>query len=162
MQKKVLIIVGSHTDLPTLEKKELFKFLKDVGIVVELEVASAHRDPDEVRELATNAQEKGFGVIITAAGMSNALSGVVSSLTTLPVIGIPMGEKAVYPTVGMPPGTCVLTVDVDAGLNAAIGATKILAIDDNALRERMILWLELRNKEKKVAAAEAVKQIINN
>jgi 5-(carboxyamino)imidazole ribonucleotide mutase len=131
---KVMIIMGSESDKPVMEESQ--KYLQYFGIENELVIASAHSAPDKVRELCITAQEKGFGVIIAAAGMAAALPGVVAAYTSLPVLGVPLdgglpgGIDALYSIVQMPAGLPVGTLAVGkAGArNAAILAARILAL----------------------------------
>lgn len=133
--------MGSDSDLPVMEQAE--EVLKEFGIPYELDVMSAHRTPDKVREWVSSARERGLRVIIAGAGMSAHLAGVVAAHTTLPVIGVPLasgalhGVDALYSTVNMPPGVPVATVAVDGGRNAGILAVQILATSDPALAARL-------------------------
>jgi 5-(carboxyamino)imidazole ribonucleotide mutase len=135
------IIMGSDSDLPVMEQAE--EVLKEFGIPYELDVMSAHRTPDKVREWVSSARERGIRVIIAGAGMSAHLAGVVAAHTTLPVIGVPLasgalnGVDALYSTVNMPPGVPVATVAVDGGRNAGILAVQILATSDSGLAARL-------------------------
>lgn len=102
---------------------------------------SAHRTPTEVEQFARNAESRGLKVIIAAAGMAAALPGVIAAMTPLPVIGIPInstleGRDALLSIVQMPPGISVATVGINAALNAAIMATQILALSDQAIAAR--------------------------
>lgn len=103
---------------------------------------SAHRTPAEVEEFAKNARSRGIKVIIAAAGMAAHLPGVIASMTTLPVIGVPIksgmeGLDALLAIVQMPPGIPVATVGVNAALNAAILATQILALGDETVASKV-------------------------
>lgn len=140
---KVLIIMGSESDKPVMQESQ--NYLQFFGIESELVVASAHRNPDKVRELVINAQPQGCGVIIAAAGMAAALPGVVAAYTSLPVLGVPLegglpgGVDALYSIVQMPAGLPVGTLAVGkAGArNAAIMAARILALSDKKIAERV-------------------------
>jgi len=140
---KVLIIMGSESDKPVMQ--ESLNHLAYFNIEGEMIVASAHRNPDKVRDLCINAQKNGFGVIIAAAGMAAALPGVVSAYTSLPVLGVPLegglsgGIDALYSIVQMPAGLPVGTLAVGkAGArNAAILAARILALGNPAIAERV-------------------------
>lgn len=158
---RVLILMGSKSDLPVMEGAE--SVLAEIGIGYETRVLSAHRTPDEAAELAKNAREWGFGVIIAGAGMAAHLAGVMAALSELPVIGVPVGASflgldALLSTVQMPPGVPVATVAVGkAGAkNAAWLAARILALGDDALRERLISAKEAMHK-KVLADDEAVR-----
>ena len=104
---------------------------------------SAHRTPDAAIEFSANAKKNGFGVIIAAAGMAAHLAGAVAANTTLPVIGIPCssanleGLDALLSTVQMPPGVPVATVGINGAANAALLAAQILAVEDEALAQRL-------------------------
>ncbi|MBP5686524.1 MAG: AIR carboxylase family protein, partial [Clostridia bacterium] len=88
MERKVGIIMGSDSDLPVVQKA--IDVLSSYSVPFEVHVLSAHRTPEEVKAFASTAREKGFGVIIAAAGMSAHLAGAVAANTTLPVIGVPI------------------------------------------------------------------------
>ena len=106
------------------------------GIPHELEVRSAHRDPDAVAEYARSARDRGIRVLIAGAGMAAALPGVVAAHTDLPVIGVPLrssksvldGLDALLSIVQMPPGVPVACVSIDGSRNAAVLAARILAV----------------------------------
>ncbi len=139
MTPKVSIIMGSTSDLPILRKAA--DFLEQMEVSFEMNALSAHRTPHEVDEFATSAESRGVRVIIAAAGMAAALPGVIAALTTLPVIGVPIdstlgGRDALLSIVQMPPGIPVATVGINAGLNAAILAVRMLALSDPDLAAR--------------------------
>ena len=127
---EVLIIAGSESDRPIVEKAT--KVLDEAGVAYTFEVASAHRDPDRVAELARGAADSGYRVVIAAAGLAAALPGVVAAHTHLPVIGLPVGAgplrgiDALLAIVQLPPGVPVATVGIDNGQNAAWLALRIL------------------------------------
>ncbi len=141
--KKVGVIMGSDSDLPVVEKA--IDKLKEYGVPYEVHVYSAHRTPAQAGEFSRTAQEKGFGVIIAAAGKAAHLAGSLAANTVLPVIGIPVksstldGLDALLSTVQMPTGIPVATVAMDkAGArNAALLAIQILAVSDEALAEKL-------------------------
>jgi len=139
--KKIGIIMGSDSDLPVVKKAT--DTLKALEIPFEVHVYSAHRTPDQAAEFAITARENGFGAIIAAAGMAAHLAGAVAANTTLPVIGIPCagglmgGLDALLSTVQMPSGIPVATVAVGGGVNAALLAAQILAVEDAALAEKL-------------------------
>lgn len=139
MKPIVSIIMGSTSDLPILRKAAAF--LEQMEVPFEMNALSAHRTPRQVEEFASNASARGIKVIIAAAGMAAALPGVIAALTTVPVIGLPIdstlqGQDALLSIVQMPPGIPVATVGINAGLNSAILAVRILALNDEALAER--------------------------
>lgn len=141
MSKKAAVIMGSDSDFPVLEP--CIRRLKALGIEVEVHVMSAHRTPAAAGEFALGAREKGFGVIIAAAGKAAHLAGVLAAHTTLPVIGIPVksstldGLDALLATVQMPSGIPVATVAIDGGENAAILAAQMLALSDETLAGKL-------------------------
>ncbi len=128
------IVMGSKTDLPIMEKASAQ--LEDLGIPHTVDVMSAHRNPEQVREFISGADEAGYRVIIAGAGRAAHLPGVVAAHTPLPVIGVPClsdhlgGADALYSIVQMPPGVPVATVGIDNARNAAILAAQILAVGD--------------------------------
>lgn len=133
MKPIVSIIMGSTSDLLILEK--VAKMLDEMEIPFEMNALSAHRTPAEVEQFAHGAEARGIKVIIAAAGMAAHLPGVIAAMTTLPVIGLPInstleGMDSLLAIVQMPPGIPVATVGINAGLNAAILATQILALTD--------------------------------
>ena len=139
--KKVGIIMGSDSDLPVVQKAA--DVLSDFGVPYEIHIYSAHRTPVEAREFSTTAKEKGFGVIIAAAGMAAHLAGAMAAGTTLPVIGIPIkseqlgGLDALLSTVQMPSGIPVATVAIDGAKNAAVLAVEILALSEEELSAKL-------------------------
>jgi 5-(carboxyamino)imidazole ribonucleotide mutase len=141
LSPSVGILVGSKSDLPVLEK--CTARLEDLGIDYELEVRSAHRNPEGVAEYVASAPERGIKVFICAAGMAAHLAGAVAARTNLPVIGIPIaagtlgGFDALLATVQMPSGVPVATVAVNGAANAAVLAAQILALSDPELAERL-------------------------
>ncbi len=140
-KNKVAIIMGSDSDLPVVEKT--INTLKDLGIPFEAHVMSAHRTPEEACAFARTAAEKGFGVIIAAAGKAAHLAGVLAGHTPLPVIGIPMksstmdGLDSLLSTVQMPSGVPVATVAIDGAENAGLLAAQMLAINDDSLFRKL-------------------------
>lgn len=139
--RKVGIVMGSKSDLPTVEKA--ISVLKEYGIETEVRVLSAHRCPDEAREFASSARSGGFSCLIAARGMAAHLAGALRANTTLPVIGIPCksanfdGMDALLSTVQMPSGIPVATVAVDGAKNAALLAVQIMAVTDKELADKL-------------------------
>ncbi len=139
--KKVGIIMGSDSDKPTVQKAA--DMLRSLDVPFEAHIYSAHRTPEQARDFAANARANGFGVLIAAAGMAAHLAGAVAANTTLPVIGIPCssanleGLDALLSTVQMPPGVPVATVGINGAANAALLAAQILAVEDEALAQRL-------------------------
>ena len=139
--RKVAVIMGSTSDLPVAEKT--IQTLKEYGIETEVRVLSAHRCPNEAREFAASARESGFSCIIALAGMAAHLAGAMAANTTLPVIGVPCsgakldGMDALLSTVQMPSGIPVATVAIDGGVNAALLAIEMLAVNDEVLAGKL-------------------------
>ena len=140
--KKVGIVMGSASDLPVVEKA--IKTLQSLNVPFEVHVCSAHRTPEEAGLFAACAAERGFGVLIAAAGMAAHLAGALAARTTLPVIGIPCksntldGIDALLSTVQMPSGIPVATVAIDGATNAALLCAEILALSDEGLAKRLV------------------------
>jgi 5-(carboxyamino)imidazole ribonucleotide mutase len=141
---KALILMGSDSDLEVMS--EAAKVLEEFGVSYDMTVASAHRSPDYVHELVKSAGKRGIKVLIAGAGGSAHLAGVVASLTTLPVIGIPVKAKtldgldSLLSTVQMPPGIPVATVGINAGKNAGLLAVQILGISDKDLENKLLAY----------------------
>ena len=141
---KVLVVMGSDSDFPVMEG--CFKILKRFGVEFEAHVASAHRTPERAIQLAKEAKDNGFKVVIAAAGLAAHLGGVLAANTTLPVIGVPCkggalnGVDALYATVQMPSGIPVATVAIDGGTNAGILACQILATADEELSSKIAAY----------------------
>ena len=158
MTPVVSIIMGSTSDLPVMEKAA--KFLNEMEIPFEMNALSAHRTPAEVETFAKGAKERGVKVIIAAAGMAAHLCGVIASMTTIPVIGVPInatldGMDALLAIVQMPPGIPVATVGINASLNAGILAVQMLAVGDPALDQKLLDYKE-GLKQKIVEANQAL------
>jgi len=144
MKTKVLIIMGSDSDLPVME--ETARILDEFAVPYTMTVASAHRTPARTMKLVRDAEKNGVEVIIGAAGMAAHLPGVIASHTVLPVIGVPLdssplnGMDALLSIVQMPPGIPVATVSVGkAGAkNAAILAVQIMAGKDPELTKKLL------------------------
>ena len=135
---KVAVVMGSKSDLPTVEKA--IGVLREYGVQTEVRVLSAHRCPNEAREFAASAREGGFSVIIAAAGMAAHLAGAMAANTTLPVIGIPCSGGKLD---GM--DALLATVAIDGAKNAALLAVQILAVSDSVLAAKLE---EARTREK--------------
>ena len=152
--KKVGVIMGSDSDLPVVQKA--LDTLSDLEVPFEAHVYSAHRTPEQARSFALSAKENGFGVLIAAAGKAAHLAGSLAACTTLPVVGIPIksstldGMDALLSTVQMPAGIPVATVAIDGAVNAALLSAQILALEDEALAQR----LEARRKAESQAVLE--------
>ena len=144
MAPKVGIVVGSKSDLSVMEA--CTATLDGYGIAWEKSVISAHRAPEAVRRYATSARERGLRILIGAAGAAAHLPGVLASLTTLPVIGVPLaatplaGFDSLLSIVQMPPGIPVATVAVGemGARNAAHLAAGILALGDETIHQAIV------------------------
>ena len=161
MTTLVSIIMGSTSDLPIMEKAA--NRLDALGIPFEILALSAHRTPKEVEAFATTAKERGVKVIIGAAGMAAHLCGVIASMTSIPVIGVPIkasleGVDALYSIVQMPPGIPVATVGINAAENAALLAVQVMATSDEELYRRLEAYKESL-KEKVVKANQELSQL---
>jgi len=138
------ILMGSSSDQNTMQKAA--DLLQELGIPYEMNVCSAHRNPDRTAEYAKTAASRGLKVLIAGAGLAAALPGVLAAHTILPVIGVPIGagplqgQDALYAIVQMPPGIPVATVGIDNARNAAALAAQILALSDDGVRERLLAY----------------------
>jgi 5-(carboxyamino)imidazole ribonucleotide mutase len=148
MSALVAVLMGSKSDMDTMQP--CMEALEKFGIAHEVHVMSAHRTPDKVRDFVSSARDRGFEVIIAAAGGAAALPGVCKSFTPLPVIGVPLasselkGIDALYSIVQMPPGMPVATVSVGAwgARNAATLAAEILALKHDDIRAKYDAYRE--------------------
>ena len=150
-KKEVAIIMGSDSDLTIM--KDAAQILEDFDISYDLTIVSAHRTPKRMVQYATQAGQKGIKVIIAGAGGSAHLPGMIASLTSLPVIGVPIrgnsldGLDSLLSIVQMPPGVPVATVAINGGKNAAILACQILGIENKTIFEKIQKYkLELKNR----------------
>jgi 5-(carboxyamino)imidazole ribonucleotide mutase len=142
----VAIIMGSQSDWATM--KHAADTLKALGIAHEAKIVSAHRTPERLYSFAKSAAEKGFKVIIAGAGGAAHLPGMTASLTSLPVLGVPVesqalkGQDSLYSIVQMPPGIPVGTLAIGrpGAINAALLAAQILALNDANLAKRVAKW----------------------
>jgi 5-(carboxyamino)imidazole ribonucleotide mutase len=140
-QPEVGIVMGSDSDLPVMA--EAGAALERFGIIYEAAIASAHRHPEKVARYARGAAGAGLKVIIAGAGGAAHLPGVIASLTTLPVIGVPVatphlgGLDSLYAIVQMPRGVPVATMAVNGAFNAGLLAVQILALENRELQEKL-------------------------
>ena len=138
---RVAVLTGSQSDVPVLEL--CLQTLNELGIEHELHVMSAHRSPAKVQEFASTAAERGFEVIIAAAGMAAHLPGVIAAWTSLPVIGVPVGKPgmsgldALLSIAQMPPGVPVGCMAVNGAKNAALYAAAVLALKHEGVRQAL-------------------------
>lgn len=161
MKAIVSIIMGSTSDLKVMEKAATF--FEEMEIPFEMNALSAHRTPEEVEKFTKNAETKGLKVIIAGAGMAAHLPGVIASMTSLPVIGVPInatldGMDALLAIVQMPPGIPVATVGINGALNAAILAAQIMATGDKTMMKKIKAYKE-NLKQKIVKANEELSKI---
>ena len=146
--KKVGIIMGSKNDWNVM--KDACLVLEEFGVNYSRDVVSAHRTPERLYEYAKKAKSLGFGVIIAGAGGAAHLPGMIASLTTVPVIGVPIkssklnGIDSLLSIVQMPPGVPVASMAIDGAKNAALYAIAILAVSDESLALKLE---EFRNNQ---------------
>ncbi len=144
MTPTVGIIMGSKSDLETM--KPAAEVLADFGISYEIQVVSAHRTPLKMVDYAQTASGRGIKVIIAGAGGAAHLPGMVASLTTLPVIGVPValkhlsGEDSLLSIVQMPAGIPVATVAIGNAKNAGLLAVRMLAIGNESLEQKLVAF----------------------
>jgi phosphoribosylaminoimidazole carboxylase PurE protein len=140
---KILVIMGSNSDQLIMSKGT--EILKKFKIPYEMDICSAHRNPEKIKSLAKSAEKKGIKVIIAGAGMAAHLPGVIASYTNLPVIGVPLdvsslsGVDSLFSIVQMPFGVPVATMAIGetGAKNAAILAIQILSLSDEKLKKRL-------------------------
>jgi len=159
---KVGIIMGSQSDLPVMA--EAAKFLEEIGVGFELTIVSAHRTPQRMIDYAGTASERGIKVIIAGAGGAAHLPGMVASLTTLPVIGVPVkssnsidGWDSILSILQMPSGIPVATVALNGARNAGILAASMIGAFDEELGSRLAAFKESL-KAKVESSAEEIEQ----
>ncbi|MCU0441431.1 MAG: 5-(carboxyamino)imidazole ribonucleotide mutase [Bacteroidia bacterium] len=146
MSKQIGIIMGSDSDLEVMH--EAAKVLEEFGVAYEITVVSAHRTPERMMDYATTAKDRGLKVIIAGAGGAAHLPGMVASITTLPVIGVPVKLKALdgmdslLSIVQMPGGVPVATVAINNAKNAGLLAVQILATSNDTLSNQMAAYKE--------------------
>lgn len=158
MSKPIVgIIMGSQSDLKIM--KEAAEVLDELGVVYELTIVSAHRTPMRMVQYATQARKKGIKVIVAGAGGAAHLPGMVASLTSLPVIGVPVkssnsidGWDSVLSILQMPSGVPVATVALDGARNAGILAAQIIGASDKVLANRLDKFKKLMEKKVESAA----------
>ncbi|MDE1853938.1 MAG: 5-(carboxyamino)imidazole ribonucleotide mutase [Thaumarchaeota archaeon] len=134
---KVAVLAGSKSDQAIID--DVVKTLDELGVEHEVQVISAHRNPEKLREYISGSKAK---VFVAIAGLAAHLPGVVASMTVRPVIGVPVGVKlggldSLLSIAQMPPGVPVGTVGIDNGRNAALLAVEILGVGDSAVSERL-------------------------
>jgi len=139
---KVLIIIGSKSDMEYAQKCD--EQLEKLGIEGVIKIGSAHRHPEKVKELASQAKRNGFDVVIAMAGLAAALPGVVASYTLLPVIGVPLpaalnGLDSLFSIAQMPAGIPVAAMAIGShgAKNAAVMAARIIALKDKEINDKL-------------------------
>lgn len=138
---QVGIVMGSDSDMAVMSKAA--DILEQLGVSFEMNIISAHREPEEFFKYANEAEEKGYKVIIAGAGMAAHLPGMCAAIFPMPVIGVPMGggalggQDALYSILQMPSGIPVATVAINGGANAGLLAARILATSDSELLARL-------------------------
>ena len=153
--KQVGIIMGSKSDLPVMQKA--IDILKEFGIGSDVKIVSAHRTPEVMFEYAKNAKKNGIKVIIAGAGGAAHLPGMVASISTLPIIGVPIksrnsidGWDSILSILQMPEGVPVATVALNGASNAGIIAAQILGIEDVEISKKLTQYKEnLKEKVRK-------------
>ena len=164
--RRVGIVMGSSSDMETM--METVGVLKEFGVGFDVDVVSAHRSPLLAQRYARDVQKKGYEIIIAGAGGAAALPGFMASLTTLPVIGVPVvdnalgGEDALHSMVQMPGGVPVAVAGVGkvGAKNAALLAVEILALRDSALTEKLRQYRVRLAEEVKQRAKEVRKRVL--
>ena len=152
---KVLIVMGSQSDYKTM--KLAAKILKILGVKFETKIISAHRTPKRMYEFSTTAKKNNFGVIIAGAGGSAHLPGMISALTSIPVLGVPIESKklkgldSLLSIVQMPKGIPVGTLAIgnDGAINAALLAASIIANNNSAVSNKLEKWRASQTKSVK-------------
>ncbi|MBU6215136.1 MAG: 5-(carboxyamino)imidazole ribonucleotide mutase [Acidobacteria bacterium] len=135
------VVMGSASDLPTMQPAA--DLLAEFGVPHEVRVVSAHRSPERMFDYARTARDRGLRVVVAGAGGAAHLPGMIASLTTLPVIGVPVptrhlgGTDSLHSIVQMPGGVPVATMAIGGALNAGLLAVRILAVADGGLAERL-------------------------
>jgi len=160
--KKVLIVMGSDSDFDQLEPS--WKALASLGVPYEVRVASAHRTPGVVRQLAEGARDAGFGVVLAAAGGAAHLAGVVAAHTTLPVLAVPIangtlgGMDALLSSVQMPPGIPLASVGIAGTKNAGLYAAAILGASDPKVAAKLADFRKAMHEKVQKADAKVRKR----
>lgn len=147
---QISIIMGSDSDLPSMQ--EAAKVLDELDVTYELTIVSAHRTPERLYEYAQSATKRGLKVIIAGAGGAAHLPGMIASMVTLPVIGVPIktrslgGLDSLLSIVQMPPGVPVATVAIGGAKNAGLLAAQILAVENDVIRDKISTYKKDLNR----------------
>ena len=146
-EAKIAIIMGSTSDLPIMSKAA--EVLQDFKVAYEMEIVSAHRTPQKMFDYASSAHKRGLKIIIAGAGGAAHLPGMTASLTSIPVIGVPIKSKnsidgwdSILSILQMPYGVPVATVALDQAKNAALLALRILALQETAIMQEMQTFMQ--------------------
>lgn len=149
---KVGIIMGSKSDWPVMEEAK--EILEELGIAQEVDIVSAHRTPDKLKDYGENAHERGLNVIICGAGGAAHLPGMIAAYTPLPVIGVPIksrnsidGWDSILSILQMPSGVPVATVALDGAKNAGILAAQIIGSSHEEIMDRIITYKKSLQKK---------------
>jgi 5-(carboxyamino)imidazole ribonucleotide mutase len=156
--KQVGIIMGSKSDLPIMQ--DAINILKEFGLEAEVKIVSAHRTPERMYDYAEHAKKNGIKVIVAGAGGAAHLPGMVASITTLPVIGVPIksrnsidGWDSILSILQMPGGVPVATVALDGAQNAGILAAQIIGTSNTEVSEKLSQYKE-KLKQKVIQSNE--------
>jgi len=148
----VSIVMGSDSDLPVMQ--DAADMLEEFGVGYELDVVSAHRTPEKLFEYSKNAHKRGIQVIIAGAGGAAHLPGMIASMSPLPIIGVPIkssnsidGWDSILSILQMPGGVPVATVALNGAKNAGILAAQIVSVGDEKVRDEIIAYKEILNKQ---------------
>ena len=161
--KEVAIVMGSASDVKVM--KPAIKLLKEWKVSVEVKIVSAHRTPEFMQEYAQKALGRGIQVIIAGAGGAAHLPGMLASLTTLPVIGVPIALKklkgldSLLSVAQMPKGVPVATVAIDNSYNAALLALRFLSLKDISLKKKLQQF-QKRQKVKSLQSNKSLKELL--
>ena len=148
--QKVSIVMGSQSDFKTMKLSA--NILKKIGVRFETKIISAHRTPKRMYEYASNAERNNIGVIIAGAGGSAHLPGMISALTSIPVLGVPIESKklkgldSLLSIVQMPKGCPTATMAINGAFNAGLHAASIIGIFDLKVRSNLEKWKRLQTK----------------
>lgn len=161
--KKIAVVLGSASDLPLA--KDALRILAEFGVPYGARVLSAHRTPEQAAEFARSAEAEGYGVILAFAGKAAHLAGAMAANSLLPVVGVPVsgrdlgGLDALLSTAQMPRGVPVAAVAIDGAVNAALLAIRILALSDDALKEKLKDYARSLAEQSAEADAQLQKEI---
>tara|TARA_Y100000591_G_scaffold295781_1_gene285449 strand:+ start:359 stop:847 length:489 start_codon:yes stop_codon:yes gene_type:complete len=153
LNNKVAVIMGSNSDLKSA--RPCIEILKKLKVKHDVSIVSAHRTPKRMFKFADNAEKKGYGCVVAFAGASAHLAGMVASLTTLPVLGVPVESKklkgldSLLSMVMMPKGVPIGCLAIDGGFNAGLLAASIIGNYDEKIKSNLNKWRRLQTKSVK-------------